>query len=304
MPLSPSLRPVDYALAIARHGGLTAAAEALHVSQPALSVALAGLEARLGQRLFHRRKGAALIPTAFGQAWLARAGAEVERVEALFRAPGPAALRLALFEDLAPLILAPLTARGETLGLDPVMPALGFQALAQALHRGTVDAAVTWDLGLAEGTPRLMLAEIAPSVVVAEDHPLAGRTTLRLADLAGQDLVLADQDLSLAHWQRLFARAGMTPRIARTGASLDLMRAFAAHGLGLGLSYAQPAPRLTADGRPFRVLPLTDAGREALVLAMPGADGPPAAPGPALERLARFLTPFFVPAPPSGSKSV
>lgn len=297
MPLSPSLRPVDYALAIARHGGLTAAAQALHVSQPALSVALAGLETRLGQPLFHRRKGAALVPTGFGAAWLARAAVHVEGVEALFRAPGPAALRLALFEDLAPLILAPLTAQGPALGLDPVLPVLGFQALAQALNRGTVDAAVTWALGLPQDATRLVLARIAPAAVLAPDHPLAGRGSLRLIDLADQDLVLADQDLSLAHWQALFARAGMTlPRLRRV-ASLELMRAFAAHGLGIGLSYAQPAPRVSHDGRAFRVLPLTDAGAEPLVLA--AAD---ALPDAALQQLARFLAPFFMPVEPHDPK--
>ena len=50
--LSTTLRQLDYACAIARHGGLTAAAEALHVSQPALSVALAQIERQLGQQLF------------------------------------------------------------------------------------------------------------------------------------------------------------------------------------------------------------------------------------------------------------
>ena len=38
--LSLTLRQIEYATATARHGGMTAAAAALHVSQPALSVAL------------------------------------------------------------------------------------------------------------------------------------------------------------------------------------------------------------------------------------------------------------------------
>ena len=108
--LSPTLRQIEYALAIGRHGGLSAAAEALHVSQPALSVALAELETHLGQPLFFRRKGARLKPTGFGADWLVQAGRQVDGITALFAAPGRPALRLVVFEDLAPMVLAPLLA--------------------------------------------------------------------------------------------------------------------------------------------------------------------------------------------------
>jgi DNA-binding transcriptional LysR family regulator len=52
-----TIRQLEYATATARFGGVTAAADALHISQPALSVALAQLEAALGQPLFLRRPG-------------------------------------------------------------------------------------------------------------------------------------------------------------------------------------------------------------------------------------------------------
>ena len=60
------------AIALARHGNYAHAADALHLSQPALSRQIAALEALLGVRLFDRgRKGAE--PTAFGRMLLERA---------------------------------------------------------------------------------------------------------------------------------------------------------------------------------------------------------------------------------------
>lgn len=47
-------RQLEYVVAIVDHGGFTAAAKALHVSQPALSQAVAALEADLGVVLFDR----------------------------------------------------------------------------------------------------------------------------------------------------------------------------------------------------------------------------------------------------------
>lgn len=47
-------RQLDYFLAVVDHGGVTAAALALHISQPALSAAIKSLEKDLGALLFHR----------------------------------------------------------------------------------------------------------------------------------------------------------------------------------------------------------------------------------------------------------
>lgn len=56
--LSFTLRQLEYATAVARNGGMTAAAQALNVSQPALSAALAQLETLLGKPLFSAARAA------------------------------------------------------------------------------------------------------------------------------------------------------------------------------------------------------------------------------------------------------
>lgn len=284
--LSLTLRQLEYALAVHRAGGLTAAAQSLHVSQPALSVALAQLEGQLGQPLFLRRPGGPLRATGFGVAWLAEAEAHLAGLTALMRGPRQAPLRLAVFEDLAPALLAPLLAEAALSRVEVQARPMGFAALAEALQVGSVDAAVSWGLGLPPGLARTELARIVPQAVLAADHPLAQRMNLKLGDLDGQPLVLTDQDLSVAHLQVLFHRAGVACHIAHRTATLDLMRSFAANGLGIGLSYSQPAPRLSHDGKPFVLRPLTDAGSEAVVLAHRA--GAPALPG--LTRIAGVLT--------------
>lgn len=47
-------RQLEYFLAIVEHGGFRAAASHLHIAQPSLSQAIAGLERELGVALFHR----------------------------------------------------------------------------------------------------------------------------------------------------------------------------------------------------------------------------------------------------------
>ncbi|GLS85056.1 LysR family transcriptional regulator [Cypionkella aquatica] len=278
--LSLTLRQLEYATAVARHGGMTAAAQALHVSQPALSVALGQLETLLGRPLFLRRAGGRLTPTAFGRSWLELADAQLS---ALVRLTDPNAatedIRLAVFADLAPTCLAPIltyTARlAPHLKITPQV--MDFEMLSDALYKGKADLALTWDLGLQSDIARQTLARIAPHAVLAPDHPLAHHPSLRLADLGPEALILTDQGLSLGHMRGLFAQAGLTPQIRHRTASLDLMRSYAANGLGVGLSYTNPAARLSPDGKPIVTRPISDAGTEPLILAHLAQNPPSAA---------------------------
>ncbi|MBN9161910.1 MAG: LysR family transcriptional regulator [Myxococcales bacterium] len=54
------LRDLRYFAAIARSGSMTAAAKALHVSQPTLTVAMQHLEEELATQLFVRERSGAL----------------------------------------------------------------------------------------------------------------------------------------------------------------------------------------------------------------------------------------------------
>lgn len=297
--LSLTLRQIEYAVAVDAHGGMSAAASALHVSQPALSVALGQLEAHLGQPLFLRRPGGRLMPTSFGQQWLTKAEEVLQALSTLAdptRLAGQT-LRLAVFKDLAASCLGPLLAAVTEAapGLQLIPGLMEFEDLSTALRQGRADLALTWDLGLEADITRQTIAQIPPHAVLAADHPLAGRDSLTLNDLADQPLILTDQGLSISHMRALFARAGLAPRIAHRAASLDLMRSLAANGLGVGLSYTNPAARLSQDGRPLETRPIRDAGAEAIVLArlaatpesaggkvlanlLPGLIGPPAFP--------------------------
>ncbi|MDB5660296.1 MAG: LysR family transcriptional regulator [Cypionkella sp.] len=278
--LSLTLRQLEYATAVARHGGVTAAAQTLNVSQPALSVAIAQLETLLQRPLFLRRAGGRLTPTAFGRGWLELAEVQLTALTRLTD-PNTAAedIRLAVFEDLAAGCLAPIlnqvAQRAPQLKITPQV--MDFETLSEALHKGKADLALTWDLGLQSDIARQTLARIAPHAILSPDHRLAQNPSLSLAQLAEEPLILTDQGLSLGHMRGLFAQAGLTPQLRHRTASLDLMRSYAANGLGIGLSYTNPAARLSSDGKPLVTRPISDAGTEPLILAHLAQNPPSAA---------------------------
>ena len=120
------LRLLHQALTLERHRNFARAAEALHLTQPALSRSIAGLEASLGEKLFNRTQQG-VEPTSFGQMLLARAqtlldGAdELERDFTLMRGLEIGELRVgagAYAADLSPVAAVALMTRHPSLRVE------------------------------------------------------------------------------------------------------------------------------------------------------------------------------------------
>jgi len=99
------LRHLQCFLAIAQHGNLRRAAQALSITQPAVTKTLNELEDLLGTALFARgRKGAVMTPEA--EVFLPHASASVaalqRAVDSIVRSPGEAPLRVGMLPTLAP----------------------------------------------------------------------------------------------------------------------------------------------------------------------------------------------------------
>jgi LysR family transcriptional regulator, hydrogen peroxide-inducible genes activator len=105
----PSIRQLEYAVAVADHRQFRRAAEACAVTQPALSAQIRGLEELLGVQLFERdRRGILLTPE--GEAVVARARkvlADLDQMcdAARGSAPLTGPLRLGVIPTVAPYLL-------------------------------------------------------------------------------------------------------------------------------------------------------------------------------------------------------
>lgn len=261
-----TLRQLQYLIATARYGGLTAAAEALHVSQPSISAAIAQLEAHFGRPLFVRQRGSGISLTAFGQTVLSRAKtvlAEAEALEALADEGGApqGEFVLGCFEDLAPYCVPPILARigGKYPGIHVIVREAGFDQIGRHLDDGVADLAISYDLGLDNDVTRIVLCELGPEAMLAADHPLAEQESVTLAELAQEPLILTDQAQSWQHVLELFQMHGLRPqRAVRTG-SFELQRGMVANGLGVAMAYSRPYSNLSYDGRPLVRRPIADA---------------------------------------------
>jgi LysR family transcriptional regulator, regulator for metE and metH len=226
------LRMID---AIAAQGTLTAAAKRLSVSQPALSVRLARLEARLGTEIY-RRLGRALAPTAAGELLQASARDVLARLEDTQNRIGALARtrhgRLRISTECytsyrwLPRIVYRLAQR--TSDLEIGIDAEATSDPLAALDADRLDVALVTEPGERPGRRAWPLFEDELFAVCRADHALAARRSIVASDLAAVPLVLyTGRDHPIV---RLFlAPAGVAPRriveVQLTEAIVELVRA-------------------------------------------------------------------------------
>ena len=211
-------RDLGYVLAVEEHGGVGKAAEALGMSQPALTKAIQRVEAQAGLVLFQRTANG-VAPTQAGSLFLARARRiALEYEDALkemhaIRSGEQGMLSL----GYSPTVPAALV-MGACRQLLKERPAARLR-LRRRLARDLVDLLVAGELDLivapepkpdAEGLSFIELFRDSLSVLADESHPLHLRRDLRLADLADQEWLLPGPTIPLRQQvDAAFARQGL-----------------------------------------------------------------------------------------------
>ncbi|MGK6325060.1 LysR substrate-binding domain-containing protein [Sphingomonas sp. DT-51] len=241
------LRHLRYFVQVAEDLHFARAAARLGISQPPLSQQIRQLEDELGVRLLDRTSRRVTLTQA-GTAFLEAA-------------------RRTLIEAEQAILVARRAARGESgelrVGFNasaPFIPQVAAAIHAFRLRYPEVRLALTEFAGPAQvhailtdsldvGFLRSAAAptlppELAATRLLSErlvvatrpDHPLAGRTELRLADAAAHPLVVYASDRSGGFTEELFAlmrAAGAEPRVAQTVREVSTLLGLVAAGVGV-----------------------------------------------------------------------
>lgn len=286
------LRHLEYFVAVAEEQNFTRAAARLHIVQSAVSAAVKALERDLGAPLLDRNSkrvlltdaGAALLPRARITLDAARDAADaVAEVRGGLRGT----LRLGTLTSVGlvdvPALLGEFHRRHPDVLVRTSASRSGSQGLVEALVERRLDLAfVSWAGPPPAGVGLTDVAHSVIDLVVPAGHPLAGRASVPIDDLAGMDFI--DSPVGFGNRtvvDRAFAAAGVPRRVTMEINDIATGVAYVRHGLGVAL-----LPRFvlgTADA--VTTLAVTGADlRWTLSLATP-ADRTPGAAARALVAL-------------------
>ena len=263
----PTIRQLECALAVAAKQNFSRAAEALFLSQPALSAQIKQLEEQLGVQLFERGRHGALV-TAAGRELLARARRVLDEADGLVEraataTPFTGELRLGVIPTVAPYLLPELmpAAAAAWPELRLILREDHTDRLVAACEAGELDLLL---LALDVELGRLTELELFddPFLLAApEGHPALERKFAREADLAGAELLLLEEGHCLRdHALAVCRMVEPDAQESFRAASLSTLLSMVATGMGITLLPAMARRREAPEGsgialRPFKKEP-------------------------------------------------
>lgn len=216
-----NIRYVRYFLAVAEHQGFTRAAEALHISQPALSQQIRMLEESLDAQLFDR-SGRHIHLTDAGEVFLQYARQAFQLLDEGQRAIHDVAdlsrgsLRIAVTPTFTSYFVVPLVAefhaRYPHITLDiQEMPQEKMEGL---LLENELDIGIAFAGGIALDIVSTPLLKEVLALVVADHHPLAREESLTLSQLAAEEFILLNHHFATRlQIDHCLQQAGFHPQV-------------------------------------------------------------------------------------------
>ena len=236
-----TLRTLECLVALVDHGSVSAAAAALHMSQPALSHQIASLEKELGAPVAERlwrgvRVTAAGRATAEEARVALRAAEQAVQIGQRVGRAGAGRIRISCIETMTAWLLLPVLRQWRSRRPDVHLDLSEFintDAMVEVLEAGRTD--IAFGIRPTHTDAHIEVFGKADVVVVAAaGHPFAGLSTVPFSALAGEPFVHYHPENGLADWvDQLAARHGVVlepvlrTRSGRTGAQL------AAAGMGV-----------------------------------------------------------------------
>jgi LysR family hydrogen peroxide-inducible transcriptional activator len=258
-----TLTELKYIVAVARERHFGRAAEACHVSQPTLSVAIRKLEDELGVSLFERG-GVEVSVTPIGQQIVEQAQrvldetATIREIAKQGRDPLAGALRVGVIYTIGPYLL-PLMMR-RIIQDAPQMPLVLQESftvrLLELLRQGDIDVAILAEPFPDQGFATCPLYDEPFVVAVPHKHPWARRSAIGSAELKEQTMLLLgtghcfrDQVLEVCPELSRYSQASAGIQKTFEGSSLETIRHMVASGIGITVLPWMAQPAAVLEGR-------------------------------------------------------
>jgi DNA-binding transcriptional LysR family regulator len=223
---------MQYFKAVCDYGGVSKAAEAIHVSQPSISIAIRELENEFGVALF-RRENKQMLLTDEGVFFYKQAGISLGELESLaiqMTDMGSSNRRISLnMPVLSAAYFFTYLMEGFKFAHSDItfeVKQNNFNKALKMLGSDTSDLAIVVDNGtIPEKFGQLTVLSTEFVYCVSSEHPLAGRDVVGFVDLSNEQLILnQDDSFMTTQVKKRFYELGLVPNILLYAVQLSLIK--------------------------------------------------------------------------------
>jgi len=255
------LNQLRHFLAVLRAGSINRAAAELNIRQPSLSQSIKALERSVGAELL-LRTGGGVRPTRIGETFATyaqvitrevdKASSEVAAMRGLGAGRISLAIHSALARYLAPTALSDFLGRSTGVRVDIAVFSFDAPEVVQRLRRAEWDIVVTLARDDAEYPADIAKETLRPvesRVYCGALHPLAGKPSVTVADLAHYEWIVSNMAITEQLLSQVFGEVACTPMIRIRTDSMELIPEFAAVHPFLCILPIETAAHDVAEGR-------------------------------------------------------
>ena len=260
-----TLKQLRYVEAAGRLGSISNAAAELNISQSSITAAIDALEDRLGFDVFIRTPAKGIRSTASGREALGlirRFMNQSRQFEEELGSIGDQArgtVRIACYATAAPAFLPPIL-RAITKDFPDASIQLlegNMERIMEYLDEGEADVAFTYSESVDERHDFVPLFEAPPYAMVSLDDPLADKAATTMVELAERPMVMLDLPRTRDYFTAMFEARGLSPNIAHSTRTSEIVRALVAGGFGFSLLNIRPVDYREDESR-YRIVPILD----------------------------------------------
>lgn len=272
-----TLHQLEYLVAVADTGSISAAAAASHASPGGVSMAISELEQRLGTALFIRRKAKAVTLTAAGSKVVVdarrilAAADELQSTSSETQHKISGILAVGCYSTLAPFVIPPVLddfARQHD-ALDVHVLEGSADEIVASLLDGTSEIGFLYGNDLRDGLDSAVIRTTKPYVILAANHRLAAHPAVRLSDLADEPLIMFDVP-SARNAAHMLSAVGLNANIRHFSSNIEVVRGLVARGIGYSILVQRWPTNVSYEGRPVIAKPILDVQEQRrMVLAWP-----------------------------------
>ncbi len=245
------LTQLKYFQAVARLGNVSKAAQELFVTQPNLSKSIARLENELGVPLFDHRRGK-IVLNEYGRIFLSSVklclselNTGIQTVQRLYSSSQNILSLGSPIDDILPDVLRDFSLAHPEIGIRQFDGSL--EELIGRLHNRTLDLAVS-PHKVEDGLLRFeLLGEKEFGILVSGQHPLAGRKTIDLRELAHERFICDRTRMDEETLRQVCLKSGFEPDVAFNVESSNLVYNLVAGNSGIAFMPTSQVSKLERD---------------------------------------------------------